>query len=56
MVVGSYNFSAGASTANDENVLIIESPAIVEHYLEEFLRIKTQAEQEVAQFRRSRLR
>jgi phosphatidylserine/phosphatidylglycerophosphate/cardiolipin synthase-like enzyme len=36
VVMGSFNFSDSAATSNDENVLIIHSPAIAQAYLEEF--------------------
>lgn len=36
VVTGSFNFSASAADSNDENILIIHSPAIAEAYMEEF--------------------
>lgn len=36
VVTGSYNFSKSAETKNDENVLILHSPALVQRYTEEF--------------------
>jgi len=39
VVTGSLNFSTSAETSNDENVLIIDNPAIAKLYMEEFGRI-----------------
>lgn len=39
VVTGSYNFSASAEKKNDENVLIIHSPAVAAHYTKEFERL-----------------
>ncbi len=39
VITGSYNFSRAASETNDENVLIIYSPALAELYLEELVRV-----------------
>jgi phosphatidylserine/phosphatidylglycerophosphate/cardiolipin synthase-like enzyme len=39
-ITGSYNFSAAAARSNDENVLIIKSPAIARQYEAEFSRIR----------------
>jgi phosphatidylserine/phosphatidylglycerophosphate/cardiolipin synthase-like enzyme len=38
VVIGSFNFSQNAANDNDENTLIIHSPAIARAYLEEFFR------------------
>jgi len=38
VVTGSFNFSEGAANNNDENLLIIHSPALARAYLEEFQR------------------
>lgn len=43
VITGSYNFSAQADDANDENVLVIHSPEIAALYLAEFERIYEQA-------------
>ncbi len=39
VVTGSYNFSRGARDENDENLLIITSPALAKEYLIEFSRL-----------------
>lgn len=39
VVVGSYNFSQSAETRNDENLLIIYSPAIAQQFMMEFERV-----------------
>ncbi len=44
VITGSYNFSASAAERNDENVLIIHSPAVGARYLEEFRRTYREAE------------
>lgn len=43
VITGSYNFSAQADDANDENVVIIHSPEIAALYLAEFDRVYAQA-------------
>lgn len=43
VVTGSYNFSNSAERRNDENVLVISSPALASEYLSEFERIWEQA-------------
>jgi phosphatidylserine/phosphatidylglycerophosphate/cardiolipin synthase-like enzyme len=43
VITGSYNFSVGAATNNDENVLIIHSPEIAAIYLGEFDRVYEEA-------------
>ena len=40
VIVGSYNFSANAEKRNDENLLIIENPAIAQFFLDEFAKLK----------------
>jgi len=45
VITGSYNFTASAEESNDENVVIILSPAVAATYLEEFQRVYDQAEQ-----------
>lgn len=44
VITGSYNFTARAEDTNDENLLIIDSPAIAAAYLAEFERVYRQAE------------
>lgn len=39
VVMGSYNFSRGASVSNDENILIIDNAEIAAEYLREFERL-----------------
>jgi len=43
VVTGSFNFTATADTANDDNVLIIHSPAVAALYLQEFARVEAAA-------------
>ena len=43
VVTGSYNFSRNADKSNDENVLILHSPAIAADYLQEFELLYAQA-------------
>ncbi|NJO06231.1 MAG: DUF1669 domain-containing protein [Chloroflexaceae bacterium] len=43
VITGSYNFSDRAENTNDENLVIIDSPAIAAQYLEEFERVYEQA-------------
>jgi phosphatidylserine/phosphatidylglycerophosphate/cardiolipin synthase-like enzyme len=44
VITGSYNFTASAETANDENTVIIFSPEVAAKYLEEFHRVYDQAQ------------
>jgi phosphatidylserine/phosphatidylglycerophosphate/cardiolipin synthase-like enzyme len=46
VVIGSFNFSNNGATRNDENMLVVHSPALAQVYLEEFN--KRWAESEVA--------
>jgi phosphatidylserine/phosphatidylglycerophosphate/cardiolipin synthase-like enzyme len=39
VVTGSFNFSANAAEDNDENVVIIHSPAVAAYYEAEFARL-----------------
>jgi len=39
VVTGSYNFSKGAGTRNDENILFIESRKVAEEYMREFKKL-----------------
>ncbi len=43
VVTGSFNFTATADTANDDNVLVIHSPAVAALYLQEFGRVEAAA-------------
>lgn len=45
VVTGSYNFSASAEDSNDENTLIIHNAQIASQYLEEFVKVFSQAQQ-----------
>ena len=45
VVTGSYNFTKSAEQSNDENLLIIDSPAFAREYTAEYARIRQQAEQ-----------
>jgi phosphatidylserine/phosphatidylglycerophosphate/cardiolipin synthase-like enzyme len=45
VITGSYNFSRSAADYNDENVLILHSPEIAAHYLDEFERLYSEAEE-----------
>ncbi len=44
VITGSYNFTASAERDNDENLVIIEDPALARAYLEEFERLYAQAQ------------
>lgn len=44
VILGSFNFSNNADESNDENLLIIENPAIAQAFTEEYQRIKEQAQ------------
>jgi phosphatidylserine/phosphatidylglycerophosphate/cardiolipin synthase-like enzyme len=44
VITGSYNFTARAEDANDENLLILDDPALAEAYLKEFERVYAQAQ------------
>jgi len=46
VITGSFNFSKSADKSNDENLLIIEDPAIARAYLQEFERVYNQAKPE----------
>ena len=43
IVTGSYNFTANAEQRNDENLLVIDNPALARLYLAEFQRVYNQA-------------
>lgn len=45
VITGSYNFTNRAENVNDENLVIIEDPLLATHYLKEFARVYTQAQQ-----------
>jgi phosphatidylserine/phosphatidylglycerophosphate/cardiolipin synthase-like enzyme len=44
VITGSYNFTASAEEANDENVVILDNPEIAAQYLAEFRRIYDQGQ------------
>jgi phosphatidylserine/phosphatidylglycerophosphate/cardiolipin synthase-like enzyme len=44
VITGSYNFTASAERDNDENLVIVDDPAIARAYLDEFNRTYTQAQ------------
>jgi phosphatidylserine/phosphatidylglycerophosphate/cardiolipin synthase-like enzyme len=44
VVTGSFNFTASADTANDDNLLVIHSPAVAALYLQEFERVDSLAQ------------
>jgi phosphatidylserine/phosphatidylglycerophosphate/cardiolipin synthase-like enzyme len=44
VITGSYNFTSRAEEVNDENLLIIDDPAIAQQYLQEFERVYRQAQ------------
>jgi phosphatidylserine/phosphatidylglycerophosphate/cardiolipin synthase-like enzyme len=44
VVTGSFNFTVSADTANDDNLLVIHSPAVAALYLQEFERVDSLAE------------
>lgn len=44
VVMGSYNFTYGSETANDENLLIIHNDRVAERFMEEFMRVQSQAQ------------
>ena len=43
VITGSFNFSAGADESNDENVVIIEDPALAKAFMAEFQRVYSAA-------------
>jgi phosphatidylserine/phosphatidylglycerophosphate/cardiolipin synthase-like enzyme len=43
VIVGSFNFSQNAETANDENLLILDEPALAGQFAAEFARVYAQA-------------
>jgi phosphatidylserine/phosphatidylglycerophosphate/cardiolipin synthase-like enzyme len=44
VVMGSYNFTENANKSNDENLLILDDPALAQNYVDEFNRIYAQAQ------------
>jgi phosphatidylserine/phosphatidylglycerophosphate/cardiolipin synthase-like enzyme len=44
VIMGSYNFTDAANKTNDENLLIIDDPALAQRYIAEFDRIYKQAQ------------
>lgn len=45
VIFGSFNFTRNAAEDNDENLLIVDSPAIAAHFLDEFCRVYNRAAQ-----------
>ena len=43
VITGSFNFSKNAELNNDENTVIIKSPAVAKLYLDEYARVKQAA-------------
>jgi phosphatidylserine/phosphatidylglycerophosphate/cardiolipin synthase-like enzyme len=41
VVTGSFNFTKSADTENDDNLLVIYSPAVAQQYLDEFTRVNS---------------
>jgi phosphatidylserine/phosphatidylglycerophosphate/cardiolipin synthase-like enzyme len=39
VITGSFNFTKSADTANDDNILVIHSPAVAAQYEQEFQQI-----------------
>ncbi|MFN8558328.1 MAG: phospholipase D-like domain-containing protein [Dehalococcoidia bacterium] len=39
VIFGSFNFSQNAARDNDENLLIVDDPAVARRFLEEFCRV-----------------
>ncbi len=44
VITGSYNFTSSAEKDNDENLVIVDDPALASAYLEEFQRVQAQAQ------------
>ncbi len=44
VITGSYNFTASAELSNDENLVIVDDPALARAFLEEFERVYAQAQ------------
>ena len=44
VITGSYNFTSSAERYNDENLVIIDDPAVAQQYVEEFNRVAAQAQ------------
>ena len=44
VITGSYNFTGSAERDNDENLVIVDNPAVARAYLEEFARVYGQAQ------------
>ena len=44
VITGSYNFTGSAERDNDENLVIVDNPAVARAYLEEFQRVYAQAQ------------
>jgi phosphatidylserine/phosphatidylglycerophosphate/cardiolipin synthase-like enzyme len=44
VLTGSYNFTSSAEKDNDENLVIVDDPALARAYLDEFERVYAQAQ------------
>jgi phosphatidylserine/phosphatidylglycerophosphate/cardiolipin synthase-like enzyme len=44
VITGSYNFTSSAESSNDENLVIVDDPALARAYLDEFDRVYAQAQ------------
>jgi len=44
VITGSYNFTGSAERDNDENLVIVDDPALARAYLDEFDRVYAQAQ------------
>ena len=44
VITGSFNFTETADTANDENLIVIQSPALAQLYLQEYERLQADAQ------------
>jgi phosphatidylserine/phosphatidylglycerophosphate/cardiolipin synthase-like enzyme len=44
VITGSYNFTSSAERDNDENLVIVDDPALARAYLDEFQRVYAQAQ------------
>ncbi len=44
VITGSFNFTGAADTANDDNLIVIQSPALAQLYLQEYERMKANAQ------------
>jgi phosphatidylserine/phosphatidylglycerophosphate/cardiolipin synthase-like enzyme len=44
VITGSYNFTNSSERDNDENLVIVDDPALARAYIEEFERVYAQAQ------------